>query len=248
MVRCKVNLELLVLKGKLKVVFSNIRATHSYNDCLVDGHQFKYNQPNTCNGLDLLAAVKDQAVACVFFDPQYRGVLDKLNYGNEGISRGCQRSALPQMSAEIIREFISAINRVLIPSGHLFLWVDKFHLCEGVSSWLPEQLQIVDLITWNKLRMGMGYRTRRQSEYLMVIQKQPTRAKDVWSVHNIPDVWDEKTHNKHPHSKPVQLQTRLIEAVTLPGDVVLDPAAGSYSVMAACEQSGRIFLGGDICG
>jgi site-specific DNA-methyltransferase (adenine-specific) len=46
----------------------------------------------------------------------------------------------------------------------------------------------------------------------------------------------------------VSLQVRLIEALTNPGDVVLDPAAGSYSVLKACERAGRRFLGCDVRG
>jgi len=38
----------------------------------------------------------------------------------------------------------------------------------------------------------------------------------------------------------------LIEAVTDPSDVVLDPVAGSYFVMTAAHQVGRQFLGCDI--
>ena len=37
--------------------------------------------------------------------------------------------------------------------------------------------QVVDLITWNKIKMGMGYRTRRFGEHLVVLQKKPLRAK-----------------------------------------------------------------------
>ena len=48
------------------------------------------------------------------------------------------------------------------------------------------------------------------------------------------------------HPKPVGLQAALIEAVTDPGDIVLDPAAGSYSVLAAAQRMGRRFLGCDI--
>lgn len=229
----------------MSVVFSNVRSTASFSDCLRD-KGYKYNYRNHSDGRDLLRAVNDVSVPCVFFDPQYRGILDKLAYGNEGVSRGLQRSALPQMSEETIKEFISEIARVLIASGHLFLWVDKFHLCQGVSSWLPEDVQIVDMIVWNKQKMGMGYRTRRQCEYLVVAQKRPVRAKGVWIAHDIPDVWEEKAVAGHPHTKPVGLQMRLIEAVTHPGDVVVDPAAGSYSVLEACKNTGRTFLGGDL--
>ncbi|MDD6186618.1 MAG: DNA methyltransferase [Oscillospiraceae bacterium] len=183
-----------------------------------------------------------------FFDPQYRGVLDKLSYGNEGKTRGKQRSALPQMTEDIIKSFLFEIERVLTPSGYLFLWVDKFHLCEGISSWFKEdsKMEIVDLITWNKMKMGMGYRTRRKSEYLFVIQKAPKLAKATWTIHNIPDVWEEKVNKTHAHSKPLGLQKILIEAVTNEGDLVIDPAAGGYSVLQACLETNRLFIGADI--
>lgn len=226
-------------------VFSSGRNAPTYSDCLKEP-LYKYDFPNCCDGRDLLAAVKDESVPCVFFDPQYRGILDKLAYGNEGQSRGSKRSALPQMDEATIKEFIAEIARVLIPTGHLFLWVDKFHLCEGVSGWMPGNLCIVDMIVWDKQKIGMGYRTRRQCEYLLVVQKKPLRAKGVWAVHDIPDVWAEKPSDLHAHAKPVRLQARLIEAVTNPGDVVVDPAAGSYSVWKAAQLVGRRFLGCDI--
>ena len=90
---------------------------------------------NKMNGLKLLGKLPDNAVPVVFLDPQYRGVLDKMKYGNEGKSRGGSRAALPQMTEETIREFIADIDRVLVPTGHLFLWVDKFHIFESVRGW-----------------------------------------------------------------------------------------------------------------
>ena len=201
------------------------------------------------DGLDFLAQLPDACIAAAFFDPQYRGVLDKLGYGNEGVLRGQKRSALPQMTSDTIAEFIRAIHRVLGPSGHLFLWIDKFHLCSGIDDWIENTtLEIVDLITWNKARIGMGYRTRRTAEYLIVLQKAPKRAKGIWTRHDIPDVWEEKAPTNAVHPKPVTLQKALIEATTAPNDPVLDPAAGSFSVLKACQLAGRTFVGCDVNG
>ena len=95
----------------------------------------------------------------------------------------------------------------------------------------------------------MGYRTRRYSEYLIVLQKKPKRAKGVWKVHNIPDIWTEKVKNvTGVHPKPIGLQGELIEAVTNSGDIVVDPAAGSFSILEACQTRGRNFLGCDLRG
>ena len=202
------------------------------------------------DGLDFLSMLPPDAVPAAFLDPQYRGVLDKLAYGNEGVSRGTRRSSQVQMSEDLIRDFVSGIGRVLIPTGHLFLWLDKFHLCQGISAWLEgTDFSIVDCVTWDKGTFGMGYRTRRRAEHCLVLQKKPVRAKGVWTVHNITDVVLEKIKGRdHPHQKPLELQGRLITAVTNPGDYVIDPAAGSFSVMTAALNHQRNFLGCDING
>jgi len=212
--------------------------------------KFRLNFKNLVDGLELLESLNDSCIAVTFFDPQYRGVLDKLKYGNEGVSRGKARSSLPQMAGEKIINFIREINRVLKDSGHLFLWVDKFHLCQGVLEWfIDTELNLVDMIVWDKGKIGMGYRTRRKSEYLIVFQKSPVKAKACWTDHAIPDVWQEKLESSekiHTHAKPVELQKRLIAATTLENDFVLDPAAGGYSVLKACIECERNFIGGDI--
>lgn len=223
-------------------------------DYSIKGNQkFPYHLTNKklkIDGMELLEKLPKNSIKACFFDPQYRGILDKQNYGNEGKNKEKRRLLLPQMSEKLIKEFIEKINHVLVPSGHLFLWVDKFHLCEGVKHWFVDtELQIVDLITWEKHRIGMGYRSRRKSEYLLVFQKKPIRVKDIWLSHNIPDVWEEKVDNKiHPHSKPIELQKALIKSVSKQNDIILDPAMGGGSIFDACLSTNRIFIGTDIHG
>jgi site-specific DNA-methyltransferase (adenine-specific) len=211
--------------------------------------QFLENTRNLGDGLALLASLPEDSARVAFFDPQYRGVMDKMAYGNEG-SRQKKRAQLTQMPEPVILSFIQGLDRVLLPDGYLFLWVDKFHLCQGVSPWFENTaFAIVDMMTWSKDRIGMGYRTRRFCEYLVIAQRAPRRAKATWTKHNIPDIWVEKVDNRqgHPHQKPVGLQVALLEATTQPGDLILDPAAGSFSVLDSCAAlPGRRFLGTDL--
>ena len=154
------------------------------------------------------------------------------------------------MTDDDIQKFFTEIERILVPNGHVMFWVDKFILLNSLKQLTGHtDLQLIDMLTWNKGRMGMGYRTRRKSEYLVIFQKPPIKAKDVWKRRNIPDVWDEKiTDRTHPHSKPIELQKALIEAVTLENDIVVDPTAGSYSTLVATKATGRNFLGCDLLG
>ena len=229
-------------------VFSCQRTVQAPSLALPD--TLKPNARLKMDGLAFLSQLPPDAIPVAFFDPQYRGVLEKLSYGNEGKDRGRRRCALEQMTEAEIGKFVRGIDRVLIPSGHLFLWVDKFHLCQGVRSWFDgTNLDVVDLVTWDKGTFGMGYRTRRRAEYCIVLQKQPRKAKGVWKIHNIPDVVQEPVSQRdHPHAKPVGLQGELMAAVSHDGDFVIDPAAGSFSVLEAARKQTRTFLGCDLNG
>ena len=209
---------------------------------------------NKADGLDLLRSTPNEYAKLVIFDPQYRQVLDQLKFGNEG-KRQKGRALLPQQSNDEICQFGAEIVRVLKPGGYVMLWCDKFIVCQGLAlNFFQDKLKLVDLLTWDKGKIGMGKRTRRRCEHAMFFQKAPhvIRAKQLVTWKTMPciaDVWSEPIKNKvHPHQKPFGLQKAVIEATTEPGDVVIDPVAGSFSVMRAAHACGRRFLGGDILG
>ena len=207
------------------------------------------NARQVMDGLALLRSLDDRSAAAVFLDPQYRSVLDRQNYGNEG-DRQSGRADLPQMDDATIAAFVAESGRVLQSSGHLFLFIDKYLLVSGRwQQWLPEitPMREVDALIWDKERIGMGRRFRSRFEAVIVIQKGPARAEGIWKNRGIPDVARAKAdRTKHPHAKPTALLQTLIECVTSPGDFVVDPCAGGYGVLDACKASGRIFIGCDL--
>jgi len=198
------------------------------------------------DALTLLPSLPDGCTPLVFFAPQYRGVLEKLQYGNEG-ARQKGRFALPAMTGDYIDQCCREAARVLALGAYLPRWSDTFHLCEGDHLRIADVLKCADLIAWDNLRPGNGYRTRRRGDYLLVLQKPPLRAKAMWRDHGIPSRWPEKVDRKtHPHAKPAGLIARLIGAVTAPGDLVVDPAADSFIVMRVGNDMGRKFIGCDL--
>jgi len=252
-------------KLEIDMRFLNVGSTCSANFSLQQG---VLALPGPCDvalrgdALTLLRSLPDGCTPLVFFDPQHRSTLNRLKFGNEGVrQRG--RFLLPAMTDNFIDAVCIAIARVLRPSGYLALWADTFRLVEGhhlrvarmelMSTARPCRIALapVDLIAWDCLRIGMGKRSRRRGDYLLVLQKPPIKAGATWRDHGIPSRWSEKVDRKlHPHIKPIGLITRLIAATTMPGDLVVDPAAGSFVVMTAAHQIGRQFIGCDLayCG
>lgn len=206
--------------------------------------QFARNVAQRGDALDLLQSLPDACAALAFFDPQYRGVLDKLAFGNEG-ARQRERCKLPAMGEDYIDSCCREIARVLVPSAYCMRWVDTYGLCEAHHLRVADCLKCVDLIAWDNLRPGMGKRSRRRGDYLLVLQRPPVIASN-WRDHSIPSRWVEKVDRRiHPHAKPIVLIERLIAAVTLAGDLVIDPAAGGFGVLDAARRLGREFVGCD---
>jgi site-specific DNA-methyltransferase (adenine-specific) len=201
------------------------------------------------DALELLRCLPNGCTPLGFFDPQYRGVLDKLKFGNEG-ARQKERFKLPPMSSVYIDTCCYEYTRALAPSGYLVLWSDAFNLCMGHHLRIVnESLKCVDLIAWDNQRPGNGSRTRHRGTYLLVLQKPPIVARATWPDRGIPDRWVERIvrpRSQHPHIKPIGLITRLIRTLSKPGDFIIDPAAGSFVVMYAAHALERNFIGCDI--
>jgi site-specific DNA-methyltransferase (adenine-specific) len=207
---------------------------------------FRWNSAQRGDALVLLQSLPDRCTPLVFFDPQHRDTLDRLAYGNEG-ARQKGRALLPAMTSDYVDACCREAARVLRPSGYLLQWADTFRLCEAYHKRIADVLECVDLIVWDSQRIGNGYRSRRRGGYLLVLQKPPLAAKSTWHDHSIPDRWPEKVDRTlHPHIKPIGLIGKLIGAVTRPGDLVVDPAAGSFAVMHTAHQLGRDFVGCDL--
>jgi site-specific DNA-methyltransferase (adenine-specific) len=82
----------------------------------------------------------------------------------------------------------------------------------------------------------MGKRSRRRGDYVVVLQTPPISPK-TWRDRVIPNRWAEKIdlerypRKLHPHE---------------PGDLVVDPAAGSFVVLHVATKMQRRFVGCDI--
>ena len=67
---------------------------------------------------------------------------------------------------------------------------------------------------------------------------------DVWNIPNVNSKHPEKT--EHPCQFPSAIPSRLIKALTNPGDVVLDPFMGSGTTALAATLLDRFFYGGEL--
>lgn len=93
---------------------------------------------------------------------------------------------------------------------------------------------------WDK-RPGMKTMSFSDCELAWCSVPGPARMiRHVWSGANR---GDERGQHWHPTQKPVAVMRQIIEAVSKPGDVILDPYMGSGTTGVAAVQAGRRFVG-----
>ncbi len=110
---------------------------------------------------------------------------------------------------------------------------------------LYEPLAASTLATWGdkKQRAVVGKNGRRVRSSSTEEATPGTPMGDVWDIGIVAPIARERTG--YPTQKPEALLQRLVEATTDPGDLVLDPYAGSGTTLAVCARLGRRAVGID---
>lgn len=70
----------------------------------------------------------------------------------------------------------------------------------------------------------------------------PAAMGDVWTD-PAPAIAFQAAKRLHPNESPVSLMLKLVELCSNPGDIILDPFAGSASLGVACLRLGRHYIG-----
>ena len=199
------------------------------------------------DGVEFLRRLPAASFPLVFFDPQYRGVLDHQKYGNEGARQrgapsfvrcGRTRSPLPegdrpgsaaQRSPAAVGGQVPFVYRCAALAG-------RHRLGSGRSDRLEQAAHGHGLPDAPDQRIPAG-----------IAQDSQAGQRSLDGARH-PDVWPERLSGTHPTPNRSACRPHWSVPVTSPGDIVVDPAAGSFSVLEACRSSGRRFLGCDISG
>lgn len=181
--------------------------------------------------IDVMGKIPTGAIDFILTDPPYLvGFKDR---GGREIANDKSDEWLVPASKEMYR--------VLKPNSlavSFYGWnrVDKF-----VNAWKTAGFRIVGHLVFTKPYSSkatfVGY--RHECAYLLAKGKPPLPEAPI------PDVleWEYSGNRHHPTEKPVSTLAPIIEAFTRPGDIVLDPFAGSGSTCVAAAKLGRRFIG-----
>ncbi len=188
------------------------------------------NQIICGESLQVLTQCPSNSVDLVVTDPPYL-----INYKD---SSG--RTLLNDDNPEGVLPVFDQVARVLKPDSYCISFYGWSAIAQFSQCWQAAGLRIVGHIVWPKPYTSRAGHVRYAHEAAYVLAKgKPQRPekplKDVQS-------WEYSGNRSHPTEKAVKVIAPLIKAYSKPGDLVLDPFAGSGTTAVAAALSGRDYL------
>lgn len=128
-------------------------------------------------------------------------------------------------------------HRILTSGGHALAFTD-WRMAPNLAAALESaDLRQHPTIVWNKTYFGMGHVFRNQYELIVDVtagNPRPPQRRDVGNVIDCAPI----RSKAHPTEKPRHLLRTLLSVVAAPGQIVLDPFAGSGSTLLAARDLG----------
>ncbi|MEA2013575.1 MAG: DNA methyltransferase [Verrucomicrobiota bacterium] len=205
------------------------------------------------DAISFLKKLPSRSIDLITTDPAYSGMNNKLKlgkgrivgkYANKGQNNAKWFEEFKD-SKENYAKFLSECKRVLKKTtGHIYIMFDSYSLL-SLGNIVRDYFDVKNLITWDKVNIGMGHYYRRRHEYILFATNGNTRK-----IRNrkFPDVWNfKRIHNsKYPTQKPVEVFQAMIYASAQKNFVVCDPFLGSASSVIATIKNQCNFIGCDI--
>jgi site-specific DNA-methyltransferase (adenine-specific) len=203
--------------------------------------------------ISFLENLPDESVDLIVTDPAYSGMNNKLKlgsgrivgkYADKGKDNGKWFGEFTD-TEENYGKFLTECKRVLKKStGHIYLMFDSYSLL-SLGNIVRKHFDVKNIITWDKVNIGMGHYYRRRHEYVIFATNGNTRK-----IRNrkFPDVWRfKRIHmSKYPTQKPVEVFQAMIHASSEKDFTVCDPFLGSASSAIASIKNNCNFIGCDI--
>ncbi|HRZ33466.1 MAG TPA: site-specific DNA-methyltransferase [Candidatus Moranbacteria bacterium] len=202
--------------------------------------------------LKFLESQPEKSIDIIVTDPAYSGMNNHLSLGNGRIvGKYAEKGTVNgkwfeefKDTEENYRNFLLLCKKALKSSGHLYIMFDSYSLL-SLGPIVRELFDVKNIISWDKVNLGMGHYFRRRHEFIIFATNKNNRK---IKSRSFPDVWRiKRVHQaKYPTQKPVELFDIMLSASTSPNFVVCDPFLGSGSAAISSIKHNCNFIGCDI--
>jgi DNA modification methylase len=179
-----------------------------------------------------------ERAAMTFTDPPYN-----VNYRQRSKATGPRRITNDDLGADFEPFLYEAcVNILSVTDGAVYICMASAELHHLYTAFTRAGGHWSTFIIWVKDQFTLG-RSDLQRSYEPISYGWPRGRDHYWcGARNQSDVWQvprPRSNKLHPTAKPIALVERAIANSSRAGDIVLDPFAGSGSVVISCQRTRR---------
>lgn len=205
------------------------------------------NDGNVVNG-DCIAEMEklaDASVDCVITDPPYGiNYVSNFRVVDSEVVKAVNNDDL-QSALKLWEKACKVLSRKMKPDSHIYIFT-SWKVYPQFAEITARYFRIKNCLIWEKNNWSMGDLDGNYAEqYEMAIfatkgNRKLNGGRDTNILH-----FDRVANGSLLHSceKPVDMLRFLISKSSNPGELVIDPFAGSGSTLVACKQAGRAYWG-----
>lgn len=195
------------------------------------------------NGLDFMASVPEGSFDHIVTDPDYAVSAERLGANMANADAGIIQDTITD-SLDDLRRFLVLAHRATKPTAFCVFFYDldhheKLQTAAVAAGWLVQRWPL----TWKKLdyrsNAAPAHNFCKNEEWAMVCRKPGSvlSRPQMTSVFDAASAQTTKVLN-HPFAKPGDLWKWIYAAISIKGQVVLDPFCGSGSACIAAAEYG----------
>lgn len=196
-------------------------ATSAYRNRILEG-----------DCIDLMQSLPAQSVDFILTDPPYL-----VRYRDRN-----GRTVRNDHHGDWLEPAFDGMYRVLREGGFCVSFYGWDAIDQFMAAWRGAGFRIAGHIVFRKRYASSSRYLAHHHEQAYLLVKGEGR-RPVQPLADVLDDWRYTGNRLHPTQKPVSVLEPLIESFTLPGDLVLDPFAGSGSTCVAAQGLGRAYTG-----
>jgi DNA modification methylase len=202
----------------------------------LDHHRLLCGDSTSIDTIDQIMA--GEPAAMCFTDPPYN-----VNYEQRTTTAGPRRITNDDLG-DGFEPFLyeACVNILRVTTGAVYICMASAELHTLYSAYTRAGGHWSTFIIWSKDRFTLG-RSDYQKQYEVMLYGWKRGGSHFWAgARNQGDVWQvqkPRVNDLHPTMNPIELIERAIVNSSRPGDIVLEPFAGSGSVLIACQKTGR---------
>lgn len=205
------------------------------------------NDGNVVNG-DCIAEMEklaDASVDCVITDPPYGiNYVSNFRVVDSEVVKAVNNDDL-QSALKLWERACEILSRKMKPDSHIYIFT-SWKVYPQFAEITARYFKIKNCLIWEKNNWSMGDLDGNYAEqYEMAIfatkgNRKLNGGRDTNILH-----YDRVANGSLLHSceKPVDMLRFLISKSSNPGELVIDPFAGSGSTLVACKREGRAYWG-----